>query len=95
MLMLGMRLGADPRVVVTTTGPTVSRDGRYIWYSRRQGDWQYNAIFPQYQLVVYDRETGTNTVMSDRRGVPRRRGRDSAREWPDRDPRRARPGSAP
>ena len=26
-----------------TLGPAVSPDGRYIWYSRRTGDWQYNA----------------------------------------------------
>ncbi|MDJ0836576.1 MAG: amidohydrolase family protein [Acidobacteriota bacterium] len=39
-------------------GPTVSPDGRYIWFARRQRGWHYNAIFPQYQLAVHDRETG-------------------------------------
>ncbi|MDQ3996857.1 MAG: amidohydrolase, partial [Gemmatimonadota bacterium] len=45
--MLGAAFGSDPR---------------YIWYASRQGDWSYNAIFPQYQLGVYDRETGTQTA---------------------------------
>ena len=65
----GAALVREP-AALKVTGPTVSREagGRYVWYSRRQGDWQYNAIFPQYQLAVYDRETGTNTVMSSRYG---------------------------
>ena len=41
---------------------------RYIWYAQRQGTWKYNAIFPQYQLGVYDRETGTRTTMTNRYG---------------------------
>ncbi|MGH7717384.1 MAG: amidohydrolase family protein, partial [Gemmatimonadaceae bacterium] len=49
-------------------GAAFGPDGRYVWYAQRQGDWQYNAIFPQYQLVVYDRETGTRTTMSARYG---------------------------
>ena len=63
----GAELIREP-AALKVTGPTVSHDGRYIWYARRQGDWQYNAIFPQYQLAVYDRETGTNTVMTSRYG---------------------------
>ena len=38
--------------------PAFGSDKRYIWFSRRNGDWNYNAQFPQYQLAVYDRETG-------------------------------------
>jgi Tol biopolymer transport system component len=63
----GAALVREP-AALKVTGPTVSHDGRYVWYSRRQGDWQYNAVFPQYQLAVYDRETGTNTTMSSRYG---------------------------
>ena len=63
----GAALVREP-AALKVTGPTVSHNGRYVWYARRQGDWQYNAIFPQYQLAVYDRETGTNTVMSSRYG---------------------------
>lgn len=51
-----------------TIGAAFTPDGRYIWFGVRTGDWQYNAILPQYQLAVYDRETGKSTVMSDRYG---------------------------
>ncbi len=51
-----------------TMGAAVSPDGQHIWYARRSGDWQYNAIFPQYQLYRYDRETGTSTRMTGRYG---------------------------
>lgn len=49
-------------------GASVTPDGRYIWYAQRQGQWQYNAIFPQYELAVYDREGGTRTTMTNRYG---------------------------
>ncbi len=51
-----------------TLGAAVSPDGRYIWYAGRTGDWQYNAIFPQYQLYRYDRETGSSTRFTSRYG---------------------------
>ena len=41
-----------------TVGAAVSPDGRYVWHAQRNGSWNYNAQFPQYQLAVYDRETG-------------------------------------
>jgi Tol biopolymer transport system component/imidazolonepropionase-like amidohydrolase len=49
-------------------GPAFGPDGRYVWYGQRIGSWQYNAIFPQYQIGVYDREAGTRTTMSSRYG---------------------------
>ncbi|HET9274567.1 MAG TPA: amidohydrolase family protein [Gemmatimonadales bacterium] len=49
-------------------GPAFGPDPRYVWYAQRNGSWQYNAIFPQYQIGVYDRETGTRTLMSSRYG---------------------------
>jgi Tol biopolymer transport system component len=51
--MLGAAFGPDPR---------------YVWYAQRFGAWQYNAILPQYQLGVYDRETGSTTTMSSQYG---------------------------
>jgi Tol biopolymer transport system component/imidazolonepropionase-like amidohydrolase len=50
------------------TGPAFGPDDRYIWYAARQGRWQYNAVFPQYQIFVYDRETGASTPMTSRYG---------------------------
>ncbi len=49
-------------------GAAVDHEGRYVWYAQRNGTWQYNAIFPQFQLFVYDRQTGTRTPMSNRYG---------------------------
>ena len=51
-----------------TLGAAFGPNARYVYYAQRQGDWTYNAIFPQYQLAVYDRETGTQTAISGRHG---------------------------
>ncbi len=51
-----------------TVGAAFSPDGRHLWYATRAGTWQYNAIFPQYQVAAYDRELGTNTPMTSRYG---------------------------
>jgi Tol biopolymer transport system component len=51
-----------------TIGAAPSTDGRYIWYAGRSSDWSYNALFPQYQVYRYDRETGTSTRFTARYG---------------------------
>ncbi len=51
-----------------TIGAAVTPDGRYIWYASRTGSWQYNAALPQYQLGVYDRETGKTFPRTSRYG---------------------------
>jgi Tol biopolymer transport system component len=51
-----------------TIEPTLSQDGRYVWFSQREGDWNYNAIFPQYQIAKYDRETGERHTQTARWG---------------------------
>lgn len=48
--------------------PAMGHDGKYIWYSEREGDWNYNAIFPQYQLAKFDRETGESHTQTARLG---------------------------
>ena len=58
--------GAPPPL--KTIGAAFGKEPRYIWYAARQGDWQYNAIGPQYQLYVYDRENGKTSQMSTRQG---------------------------
>lgn len=39
-------------------GAAFGNDPRYVWFAQRTGSWQYNAMLPQYQLIIYDRETG-------------------------------------
>jgi Tol biopolymer transport system component len=51
-----------------TIDPAVSADGRYIYYSRRIGPWNYNAQMPQYQLGQYDRENGKVNTLTSRYG---------------------------
>ena len=50
------------------TGAAFGKDARWIWYAQRQGAWQYNTALPDYQLYVYDRETGTTSSRSSRIG---------------------------
>jgi Tol biopolymer transport system component/imidazolonepropionase-like amidohydrolase len=49
-------------------GAAFGADDRYIWVAQRTGSWSYNAQFPQYQLAVYDRETGERYTRSSRYG---------------------------
>lgn len=63
----GFRIGDAPQNQ-KMLGAAFGDDGRYLWYARRTGNWQYNAIFPQYQLAVYDREDGQSYSRSSRLG---------------------------
>ena len=46
-----------------TIDPFVSPDGKTVYYSQRNGSWNYNALLPQYQIGTYDRDKGlTNTI---------------------------------
>ena len=53
---------------VRMMGPAFGPNPRYVWFAQRFGSWQYNALLPQYQLAVYDRETGASTTMTSRYG---------------------------
>lgn len=63
----GMQLISQP-ANLKTLGAAFSADGKQIWFAARTGDWQYNAILPQYQLGVYDRQTGERRAVSARYG---------------------------
>ena len=51
-----------------TTGAAFGSDDRRIWYAYRTGSWEYNSGMRQYQLAVYDRETGESATRSFRYG---------------------------
>ena len=57
-----------PPPALKMLGAAFGKDPRYTWFAARTGDWQYNAIGPQYQLYVWDRETGRTSQMSKRIG---------------------------
>ena len=63
----GLKL-ADGPPGLRMMGPAFGKDDRYVWYETRNGSWEYNAIMPQYQLEVYDRNSGTRTRMTDQFG---------------------------
>ena len=63
----GIQLIEDP-ANARTMGAAFGADDRYIWYGRRTGTWQYNSPGRDYQLWVYDRETGENSARSGRDG---------------------------
>ena len=49
-------------------GAAFGADPDKVWFARRTGRHQYNASFPNYQLAVYDRDTGESTTMTSRYG---------------------------
>ena len=59
----GIQLVDGPGAV-KTIDPAVSADGRFVYYSRRYGPWNYNAQLPQYQIGVYDRDNGKVNVIT-------------------------------
>ncbi|MBM4195425.1 MAG: amidohydrolase, partial [Gemmatimonadetes bacterium] len=60
----GIQLVRDPAPLpagtapVSMVGAAFGNDDRYIWFAQRNGAWEYNAAFPQYSLVTFDRQTG-------------------------------------
>ena len=63
----GAQLIKEPETMKAVE-PAFGPDGRYLWFAHRKGAWQYNAALPQYQLAIYDRETGEVTEQSARYG---------------------------
>ncbi len=63
----GIQLIKEPENLKTIE-PAFGKDARYLWFSRRSRDWEYNAKLPQYQLAVYDRETGETSTKTNRYG---------------------------
>ncbi|UCF19582.1 MAG: PD40 domain-containing protein, partial [Gemmatimonadota bacterium] len=63
----GLEMAGGPPAI-RMMGPAFGADARYVWFAQRVGYWSYNAILPQYQIAVYDREAGTRTTMSSRYG---------------------------
>src|SRR5687768_7610573 len=49
-------------------GVAFGDDPRYVWFAQRRGSWIYNTPMSDYQLWVYDRESGQSSVRSFRYG---------------------------
>ncbi len=49
-------------------GAMASADGRYIYYAERKGAFNYNAQFPIWQIVRFDRETSETATLTNAQG---------------------------
>lgn len=49
-------------------GAVASPDGRYIYYAQRVGPFNYNAQFPLWQIVRFDRETSETSTLTNAQG---------------------------
>ncbi len=49
-------------------GVAASSDGRYLYYARRNGGFQYNATFPMWQIARRDRISGDEDVLTSAPG---------------------------
>lgn len=54
--------------VIRQMGAAFGNDPRHIWFEQRRGSWIYNTPMSDYQLAVYDRETGDVTTKESRWG---------------------------
>lgn len=51
-----------------TAGAAFGSDDRYIWYAQRNGTWTYNSGMREWQIGVYDRQTGERYARTGRYG---------------------------
>ncbi len=51
-------LGAGRGSNINSLGAAFGSDGRYLWYSRKRGGFGYNIDITQWQLAIFDRQTG-------------------------------------
>lgn len=58
----------DEPATLRTTGAAFTPDGEQIWFAQRTGSWQYNSPMRDYQLAIYDRDTGETRTESSRYG---------------------------
>lgn len=49
-------------------GAVASSDGRFIYYAQRTGAFTYNAQFPLWQIVRFDRETSETSTLTNAQG---------------------------
>jgi imidazolonepropionase-like amidohydrolase/Tol biopolymer transport system component len=64
----GGRGGGNTGGALRRMGASFGDSPRYIWYAQRRGSWQYNTPLPDYQLGVYDRESGEVSTRTSRTG---------------------------
>ena len=54
--------------VARQMGVAFGKDGRWVWFAERRGQWIYNTAMSDYDLRVYDRESGEVATRENRWG---------------------------
>ncbi len=49
-------------------GAMASPDGRFVYYTERKGSFTYNARFPLWQVIRFDRRTGDTATVTNAQG---------------------------
>lgn len=60
--------GPPPAPPKNRLGGVVSPDGRFIYYTERNGSFSYNVRFPLWQVIRFDRETGDTATITNAQG---------------------------
>lgn len=63
----GSELFGEPKNI-KAIDPAFSADGKLLYFSQREGAWNYNAQLPQYQIGTYDMEDADMAVITSRCG---------------------------
>jgi Tol biopolymer transport system component len=61
-------LGTGRGTNINSLGAAFGKDSRYIWYARKRGGFGYNIDLTQWQLAIFDRETGRIFPQTDNYG---------------------------
>ena len=64
----GGRGGGGGADVLRELGAAFGSDPRYLWFAQRRGQWIYNTAMSDYDLMVYDRESGQVSARENRWG---------------------------
>jgi Tol biopolymer transport system component/imidazolonepropionase-like amidohydrolase len=62
------REGPPPAPRLNKMGAVASPDGRFIYWAQRTGPFNYNAQFPIWQIVRFDRDTSETAKITNARG---------------------------
>lgn len=49
-------------------GVVASPDGKHFYYAQRTGRFSYNVVFPLWQIIRFDRETGETSTITNAQG---------------------------
>src|SRR5262245_25701114 len=60
--------GPPPAPQLNKMGAVASPDGRFIYWAQRTGPFNYNAQFPIWQIVRFDRDTSETATITNARG---------------------------